>query len=182
MKPTALVIVALAVGVLSLAAAPSRAEEPSTRSPAMIKVTSPVFSEGSMIPAKYTADGADVNPPLLMENVPENARSLVLIMEDPDAPVGTWTHWLVWNISPKTREIAENRVPDKAFLGTNDFGRKPYGGPAPPSGTHRYFFRVYALDVVLNLPAGARRNGLEQAMRGHLVAEGALMGKYSRRR
>lgn len=148
----------------------------------MIKITCSAFIEGELIPIKYTGDGEDVNPPLSIEGVPENARSLVLIVDDPDAPVGTWNHWLVWNIDPLTREIKENRVPEKAVLGNNDFNRLTYGGPAPPSGVHRYFFRIYALDQVLGLPRGSRRSALDQAMQRHVLAEGALMGKYTRGR
>ena len=166
------------IGLAALAAA-SAAENVSTKGKTM-KITSSAFIEGELIPSKFTEDGQDVNPTLFIEGVPENARSLALIVDDPDAPVGTWNHWLVWNIDPRTREIQENRVPEKAVPGTNDFGRLTYGGPAPPSGVHRYFFRVYALDSMLELPRGAKRAALDQAMKGHVVAEGALMGKYAR--
>ena len=146
----------------------------------MIKVISAVFKNGEMIPKKYTCDGEDVSPPLTIEGVPTNAKSLTLIVDDPDAPMGTWNHWLVWNIDPKTKEIGENSVPAEAVLGTNDFGKLDYGGPCPPSGTHRYFFKVYAFDTVLNLPQGAKRNELETAMKNHILDQEELMGKYSR--
>jgi len=148
----------------------------------MIKVTSPAFQEGEKIPVQYTADGKNINPPLQIEGVPAEAKSLVLINDDPDAPMGTWTHWVLWNIDPQTTEIREDGVPKNAVAGLNDFGKTKYGGPAPPSGTHRYFFKVYALDVILDLPQGSKRAFLEKAMKGHVVAEGQLMGKYSRNR
>lgn len=151
-----------------------------SQSQTMIKITSPVFNEGQMIPPKYTCKGKDVNPPLKIENVPNNAQSLVLIVDDPDAPMGTFTHWLVWNINPKIKEISENSVPAGAVLGTNDFGKTSYGGPCPPFGTHRYYFKVYALSKALTLPAGASRRELEKAMEGYVIDKGELMGKFSR--
>jgi Raf kinase inhibitor-like YbhB/YbcL family protein len=147
---------------------------------AMIKIKSPVFNQEEMIPEKYTCNGEDFNPPLLIENVPEEAKSLVLIVDDPDAPMGTFTHWLVWNIDPKIKEIKENSVPEGAVLGTNDFGKTAYGGPCPPFGTHRYYFKVYALDTVLDLPKGSNRLQLEKAMMGNVLDSGELMGKFSK--
>ena len=146
----------------------------------MIKITSSAFAEGSMIPKKYTCDGADVNPPLAIEGAPDTAKTLVLIVDDPDAPRGTWNHWLVWNIDPKTKEIKENGVPSNAVQGTTDFGTAKYGGPCPPSGTHRYYFKIFALDKPLDLRSAAKRSDLDKAMAGHVIAEGSLMGKYSR--
>ncbi len=146
----------------------------------MIKLTSPVFQSGESIPQKYTCDGENVNPPLLINGVGDQVKSLVLIVDDPDAPVGTWTHWLVWNIDPKTSEIKENSLPAGAVLGKTDFGDLNYGGPCPPSGTHRYFFRLYGLDTVLSLSQGAPREKLESAMSGHIIDQGELMGKYHR--
>ena len=141
-------------------------------------VRSPLFESNKLIPAKYSCDGDDVNPPLTVENVPEDAKSLVLIIDDPDAPMGVWNHWLVWNIPAGTREIEENSVP--GVQGTNTGGRRRYGGPCPPSGTHRYFFKVYALDIQLDLDSGAKKKELENAMRGHVLAEGELVGLYRR--
>ncbi len=141
-------------------------------------VRSPVFESNKLIPAKYSCDGDDVNPPLTVGNVPEDAKSLVLIIDDPDAAIGVWNHWLVWNIPVGIREIEENSVP--GVQGTNTGGRRRYGGPCPPSGTHRYFFKVFALDVELDLDAGARKKELENAMRGHVLAEGELLGLYHR--
>lgn len=145
-----------------------------------MKITSKAFANNGFIPQKYTCDGQDINPPLTIKEVPANTKSLVLMVDDPDAPMGVWTHWLVWNIDPKTTEIKEGTVPQGAVLGKNDFGKPDYGGPCPPRGTHRYFFKVFALDVVLNLPSGASRSQLEKAMENHIVGQGQLMGKYSR--
>jgi Raf kinase inhibitor-like YbhB/YbcL family protein len=144
-----------------------------------MKVTSSVFSEGGTIPDKYAKDHDNVNPPLRIEGTPTEAKSLLLIMDDPDAPVGLFTHWLIWNIDPKTTEIAENSVPKGAVQGTNDYSNLGYGGPQPPSGTHRYYFKVFALDRTLDLKSGAKRKEVEAAMRGHVIAQGELMGRYS---
>jgi Raf kinase inhibitor-like YbhB/YbcL family protein len=145
-----------------------------------LKVTSRAFAEGGKIPKKYTCDGSNVSPPLRIENVPKAARSLVLIVDDPDAPGRTWTHWLLWNIDPKVSEIWEDNVPQNAVEGTSDFGNAKYGGPCPPSGSHRYYFKVYALDSTLYLPSSTKSAALEKAMAGHILAEGKLMGTYSR--
>jgi Raf kinase inhibitor-like YbhB/YbcL family protein len=144
-----------------------------------MKVTSSAFSNGGKIPKKYTCDDADLNPPLRIENLPKGAKAVALIMEDPDAPSRVWTHWVVWNIDPKATEIRENSIPQSGVQGTNDFGNAKYGGPCPPSGTHRYYFRVYALDGPLTLAASATKSALEKAMAGHIVAKGSLMGTYS---
>ncbi len=143
-------------------------------------ISTPIFKNGGNIPPKYTCDGENVNPPLEISDVPAGARSLVLIMDDPDSPGGAWLHWSVWNIDPKTTEIMENSAPAGAVEGATGFGRTGYGGPCPRSGEHRYFFRLYALDSKLNLPAGARRPELEQAMAGHVLAEAELTGRYRR--
>ena len=111
--------------------------------------------------------------------MPENAKSLVLIVDDPDAPVRLFTHWLLWNIDPKTTEIAEQSTPKGAVQGANDYPTLGYGGPQPPSGTHRYYFKVFALDRTLNLPEGAKRKELDKAMNGHVIAQGQLMGRYT---
>jgi len=151
-----------------------------------IKITSSAFEDGGMIPAKYTCDGADISPPLKWEAVPEGTKSIALISDDPDAPMGTWVHWVIFGLPADTKELAENIPPDKilpngAKQGTSDFGRIGYGGPCPPSGTHRYFFKVYALDAELDLQAGARKKDLLRAMEGHILAEGQLMGKYKKK-
>lgn len=147
-----------------------------------MRLESPAFAHNQPIPTKYTCDGEDVSPPLKIFDVPANAKSLALIMDDPDAPRGTWLHWTVWNIPPDTQEIAENSVPQGAVEGMTDFGRPGYGGPCPPSGTHRYFFKLYALDTMLNLPPGAKLSELEAAMSGHILAQAELIGLYSRQR
>lgn len=143
-----------------------------------LRVTSPAFSEGAEIPQKYTCDGENVSPPLHLEEVDKNTKSLVLIMEDPDAPMGTWTHWLVWNLPPSLKHLRENALPDDAIQGLNSFQQLNYGGPCPPSGVHRYFFKVYALDILLYLETGASRHDLEQAMEDHVLGWGSLMGRY----
>jgi Raf kinase inhibitor-like YbhB/YbcL family protein len=144
-------------------------------------IASPAFSHQGMIPSKYTCDGADVNPPLSFTNIPEKSKSLALIVDDPDAPMGTWVHWVAWNIGPGTKEIPERSVPKGALQGTNDFRKQGYGGPCPPSGTHRYFFKLYALDAPLPLQAGATKAQLEQAMKGHIIAQAELVGLYRRK-
>lgn len=145
-----------------------------------MKISSPAFRHNDSIPAKYTCDGADVNPPLRFEDVPPNAKSLALIVDDPDAPRGTWVHWVVWNISPDTREVPEDSVPKGALQGMNDFRKIEYGGPCPPSGTHRYFFKLYALDTLLTLGKNADKASLEAAMQGHIISRAELIGRYKR--
>ncbi|HEY1007410.1 MAG TPA: YbhB/YbcL family Raf kinase inhibitor-like protein [Sphingobacteriaceae bacterium] len=142
-----------------------------------LRVTSAAFLEGALIPPEYTCDGRNISPPIDIEHVPADARSLALIADDPDAPHGTWLHWMVWDI-PVTHGIPENEIHGTA--GKNDFGDPGYGGPCPPSGTHRYCFRVYALDAVLNLPADTRKAELERSMAGHILAFGQLTGRYRR--
>jgi len=146
-----------------------------------MKILSPAFEHNSSIPAKYTCDGDNINPALQISEVPETSKSLVLIVDDPDATRGyAWLHWTVWNIAPETKEIAENSAPTNAVEGKTDFGTVGYGGPCPPSKTHRYFFKLFALDIVLNLPAGASLQDLEKAMEGHILAQSELMGLYNR--
>jgi Raf kinase inhibitor-like YbhB/YbcL family protein len=146
-----------------------------------LKISSTAFSHNGMIPPKYTCDGQDLSPQLAIDGVPENAKSLALIVDDPDAPAGTWVHWLVWNIDPKTGNIAEGAVPAGAQQGRNDFRRPDYGGPCPPSGTHRYFFKLYALDTVLTLGRGATKADLERSMQGRIIARAELIGLYRRK-
>ena len=148
---------------------------------AKMKITSSAFQEGGNIPSKFTCDGSDTSPPLQITGVPSEAKSLVLIADDPDAPSGLFTHWLVWNIPPQTNSIAEGSAP-KGVQGTNDFGKSGYGGPCPPPGTHRYSFKIFALDRELDLRAGAKRSQLDAAMKGHVIAQGELVGRYARRK
>ncbi len=145
-----------------------------------MRITSSAFQHNTMIPVKYTCEGMDINPPLLIDGIPEKTKSIVLIMDDPDAPVGTWIHWIVFNIpcTGTKLEIKENSIP--GIPGWNDFRRVNYGGPCPPSGTHRYFFKVYALDTMLNLRKGAKRQEVERAMQGHILAQAELIGLYKR--
>jgi Raf kinase inhibitor-like YbhB/YbcL family protein len=151
-----------------------------------ISVRSSVFQEGGMIPAKYTCDGDDVSPPLEWTGMPEGTKSLALICDDPDAPVGTWVHWVMWNIPPDAKGLAEDvpadpQLPDGSRQGISDSRRPGYSGPCPPGGVHRYYFKVYALDMTLDLPGSTRKADLLKAMKGHVLAEGQFMGKYSRR-
>ncbi|MEY2555068.1 MAG: hypothetical protein QOF93_212 [Verrucomicrobiota bacterium] len=146
-----------------------------------MKISSPAFQEGGTIPEKFSKNDQNVSPELRIERVPVEAKSLALIVDDPDAPVGLFTHWLVWNIDPKTNKIAEKSVPKGASQGTNDFPGSGYDGPQPPSGTHRYYFKIFALDRVLDLKPGAKRREVDAAMRGHVIGEGELMGRYSKK-
>ncbi|PYI98446.1 MAG: YbhB/YbcL family Raf kinase inhibitor-like protein [Verrucomicrobia bacterium] len=146
-----------------------------------MKITSSAFQQGGNIPSKFSCDGANTSPPLQISDVPPETKSVVLIVDDPDAPSGLFTHWAVWNISPQTSTIAEGNAP-KEVHGTNDFGKSGYGGPCPPSGTHRYYFRIFALDRELDLPSGAKRSQLDAAMKGHVIAQGELMGRYARKK
>jgi Raf kinase inhibitor-like YbhB/YbcL family protein len=146
-----------------------------------MKITSSAFQQGGNIPSKFSCDGANTSPPLQVSDVPSGAKSLVLVVDDPDAPSGLFTHWTVWNIPSQTSTIAEGSTP-KGIQGTNDFGKSGYGGPCPPSGAHRYYFKIFALDRELDLPSGAKRSHVDAAMKGHVIAQGELMGRYSRRK
>ena len=144
-----------------------------------MKLTSSAFTNNGAIPSEFTCDGNDVSPPLSMSDVPPNAKSLVLIMDDPDAPVGTWDHWVVFNIAPSTKEISQGVEP-QGIGGKNSWGKTGYGGPCPPSGTHRYFFKLYALDTELDLREGAGKKDIESAMQGHIIEKAELMGTYKK--
>jgi Raf kinase inhibitor-like YbhB/YbcL family protein len=146
---------------------------------------SPAFNNDEMIPKKYTCQGNDISPPLMIEDVPKNTESLTLIVEDPDAPSGTFTHWLLYNLNPDTDQLPET-IPNDEHVGggsrqgMNDFNRFGYSGPCPPAGTHRYFFKLYALDTKLNLEGKVTRTEVQSAIKDHVVAETQLMGKYSK--
>ncbi|MEW6235300.1 MAG: YbhB/YbcL family Raf kinase inhibitor-like protein [Candidatus Omnitrophota bacterium] len=150
-----------------------------------LTVKSAAFQEGGMIPKSYTCDGKNVSPPLAWDHGPAETKGYALICDDPDAPMGTWVHWVLFNLPASIVELPEN-VPAKETLengarhGINDFRKLGYGGPCPPSGTHRYFFRVYALDAEMALKPGASKAELVKAMKGRVLAEGQLMGKYKR--
>jgi hypothetical protein len=159
-----------------------------TTEPTSISLTSPAFGPGEPIPKEYTADGRNTSPPLLWDEVPAGTKSLALICEDPDAPSGTFTHWVAYNLPADTRQLGEGvpakkTLPDGTAQGTNDFNKPGYGGPSPPPGRpHRYFFRLFALDAPLDLPAGATRRELTTAMEGHVLGTGELVGGYGRAR
>jgi len=142
-----------------------------------MKLTSPDFENNKMIPRKFTCEGADVNPTLIIEGIPAGTKNLALIVDDPDAPMGTWVHWVVYGI-PVVSRIDEDSIPGKQ--GINDFRKKDYGGPCPPSGTHRYFFKIYALDKELALGERVDKKALEKAMQGHIVDKAELIGLYKR--
>ncbi|PYS23349.1 MAG: YbhB/YbcL family Raf kinase inhibitor-like protein [Acidobacteria bacterium] len=150
-----------------------------------IKLTSAAFKEGQPIPRQYTCDGVNVSPPLEWTGVPKTAKTVAIVADDPDAPAGTWVHWVVYDLPAENIGVVENLPATESlkaggFQGKNDFGKIGYGGPCPPSGTHRYFFKVYALDAEVSLNAGATKADLEKAMQGHIVGQGELMGTYQR--
>jgi Raf kinase inhibitor-like YbhB/YbcL family protein len=144
-----------------------------------MKISSSAFVEGASIPKQYARESGDKSPALQIEEVPEQAKSLALIMDDPDAPSGTFTHWILFNISPRTKEIHEDSPPVMATQGRNDFGEIGYGGPRPPSGEHRYFFKLYALDTVLSLARGAKRSDIDEAIEGHIIDEAQTTGRFA---
>ena len=146
-----------------------------------MKISSSAFNDHQSIPPKYTCDGEDTIPPLRFEDVPRETATLALVVDDPDAPMGTWDHWVVWNLPPETKGVQEGQAPP-GTVGKNSWGKTAWGGPCPPDREHRYFFKLYALDAQLDLPAGAGKSDVEKAMKGHVVAEATLVGKYDRRR
>ncbi len=172
---------AQAEGPVRASALQSTQEEGSLRASALeettMKLSSPAFAPNGIIPARHTCEGTDVSPQLAIAGIPSNAKSLALIMDDPDAPLGTWVHWVVFDI-PVTGTIEEGGIPGRQ--GSNDFGSTRYGGPCPPSGTHRYFFKLYALDTMLGLKEGVLKAEVERAMEGHIVARAELIGLYRR--
>lgn len=150
-----------------------------------MEIKSSVFENNGMIPSKYTCDGEDVSPPLVWSGIPEGAKSLALISDDPDAPMGTWVHWVMYNIPPSVTELKEGfpkekKLHDGTLQGITDFKRVGYGGPCPPSGTHRYFFKLYALNKKVSLDPGATKKQLLDAIKDSVVAECQIMGKYER--
>jgi Raf kinase inhibitor-like YbhB/YbcL family protein len=198
------VVAAAAIGVLAAVLACSGCGQPDSLpaedpSRLTIQLRSPAFVEGGMIPKAHTCDGSDRSPPLEWSGVPSAARTLALVCDDPDAPMGTWSHWVVFNLSPRAKAFKEGVPPEetlpasslagtesgdgslgRARQGRNDFKKTGYGGPCPPSGTHRYFFRLYALDNELALGPTANRADVLKAIAGHILAEGRLVGKYQR--
>jgi Raf kinase inhibitor-like YbhB/YbcL family protein len=166
-------------------AAPAAPANAVSQEGATMKLTSPAFSEGVLIPAQYTCAGDDSSPPLAWNDIPSGAKSLALIADDPDAPVGTWVHWVVFNLPVTAGGLPEGikdekQLPGGSVQGTNSWRRTGYGGPCPPSGTHRYFFKLYALDTLLALGNNTTAKDLQAAMKGHILAETQLMGRFKR--
>lgn len=145
-----------------------------------MEIISPAFVDGGVIPQEFTCDGKNVSPPLSITRVPEEAKSLVLIVDDVDAPMGVFTHWLVFDLYPGITRLGSGCSPE-GTQGTNSFGKEDYGGPCPNSGTHRYYFRLYALDSLLKLPWRTDRGRLEAAMKGHVLDSAELVGTYSKK-
>jgi Raf kinase inhibitor-like YbhB/YbcL family protein len=150
-----------------------------------LQISSPAFEDGAAIPQKYSCDGDDMSPAVYWSELPDQTESIALIMDDPDAPVGTWVHWVLYDLPGNRTEIPENapksdQLPSGGTQGSNSWGRSGYGGPCPPGGTHRYFFKLYALDALLDLASGATKEELLQAMEGHILDQGQLMGTYTR--
>ena len=150
------------------------------------QLTSTAFTRGKPIPAHYTCQGRDASPPLAWGHPPQGTKSLALIMDDPDAPVGIWVHWVIYNLPPEARSLPEalptdGQLPDGSLQGKNSWNKLGYGGPCPPSGTHHYFFKLYALDTTLSLSTGASKGQLIQAMEGHILTQAELMGTYAKR-
>jgi Raf kinase inhibitor-like YbhB/YbcL family protein len=172
----AVIVLILLLSAMSLCCGNGAAQK-DKKGGASMKITSPLFKNNEKMPVKFTYDGEDINPALEIENLPEGTKSLALIVDDPDAPMKTWVHWVVYDIPPSGR-IEEDSIPGKQ--GINDSGSKNYHGPCPPSGTHRYYFKVYALDKVLALNEGISKSDLEKAMRGSVLSSAELVGLYKR--
>jgi Raf kinase inhibitor-like YbhB/YbcL family protein len=182
-------ILFVAITLLTLTASfdlpPAHAAELEGGRSMAMEITSTAFASEGMIPRRFTCDGEDISPPLSWKGLPEGTKTLALIADDPDAPRKTWVHWVVYNLPASSGGLPENVPPEKTLAdggkqGTTDFGRVGYGGPCPPSGTHRYFFKLYALDAELGLPPGATKEELLQAIAGRVLAEAQLMGRYRR--
>lgn len=176
----------LLIGVATLNFMVSSINIASTREEKQMEITSSAFIHHDLIPSKYTCDGENVSPPLNWNGIPEGTKSIALISDDPDAPVGTWVHWVIYNIPPDNKKLQEGiqpikELPNGALQGTNDFKKIGYGGPCPPSGTHRYFFKLYALDTIIKLESGATKKELESAMKGHIIEQAEFVGKYKRK-
>ncbi len=169
MKTLLLALVGGLLGIVSAKAAPET----------VMSLTSGDFPNGGNIPSRFTCDGANISPNLRIDNVPANTKSLALLMTDQDAPGGTFTHWIAWNIAPDTKEFLAGNLPGGIAEGVNDFGKPGYGGPCPPSGVHRYTFHLYALDFVPKFNPRVRRIDFEQALKGHILGETTLIGRYS---
>jgi hypothetical protein len=145
-----------------------------------MKIYIPSFENNGKIPAKFTCDGENVSPEIFIEDVSREAKSLIFMVDDPDSPSGNWSHWLIWNIDPNVTVIKENSSPEGSVIGLNDFGNREYGGPCPSRGEHRYFFKIFALSKMLDLPGDTRRSELERAMAGSVLDKSEFVGRYSR--
>lgn len=176
-----IIIVILVLAYLAFSQKPETNFDQTPKIESTMTITSQVFANNGYIPAKYTCDGENVSPPLAFSNVPAGAKSLVLIVDDPDAPGGTWVHWLVWNINPTDREILEASLPAGSVQGLTSFGKPGYGGPCPPAGSHRYLFKLYALTTKLDLSPAANKTQLEQTIAGYILTTAELVGLYERR-
>ena len=185
-----LVALALTLSACGTQATYGGATQPSSSSvtqeaPMSLSISSVAFASGQSIPAKYSCVGREVSPPLTWSGAPANAKSFALIVDDPDAPMGTWVHWVMYNISAATNSLPEampagGQLSDGSLQGKNSSGNLGYNGPCPPSGTHRYFFKLYALDTLLNLSSGSSKDQLLKAMDSHILAQGELMGTFSK--
>jgi len=185
-----LMVVLVSLALIGCANRTQPATQPSSTNSAKpdkaeIKLTSAAFKEGEPIPRAYTCDGVNISPPLEWSGVPKTAKTIAIVCDDPDAPAGTWVHWVLYNLPADNIGLVENLPATETlkaggFQGKNDFGKIGYGGPCPPSGTHRYFFKIYALDSELPLKAGATKAELMKTMEGHIVLQGQLMGTYRR--
>lgn len=144
------------------------------------KVSSPIFKNNTNIPSKYTCDGLNINPPLKIENIPKETKSLAIVFDDIDAPKGSYVHWILWNINPDTKEIKEDSTPDGATVGLNGFKKNNYSGPCPPRRAHRYVFRVYALDIRLEIDQSSTKSEFEKSIEGHVIDKAELIGIYKR--
>lgn len=175
------VIVALLLTLIFLAVLTGLKTNPEQKQnivvPSAMEISSDSIKDNSKIPSKFTCDGDNVNPDLKFDKLPGDTKSLTLIVDDPDAPLGVWDHWLVADINPDSL-ILENAIPERGIVGKNSFGKVEYGGPCPPSGTHHYYFRLYALDIKLDLPDGFSRVELEEAMKGHILEQAQIVGLY----
>jgi Raf kinase inhibitor-like YbhB/YbcL family protein len=184
MRKFIFLFIIVAIGLSSCGANPPDTIAPEEGGQTMtFEITSPAFAQGETIPVTYTCDGQDISPPLQWSDPPAGTQSLALIADDPDAPVGTWDHWILFNLPADTHELPEQATPPGGSQeGQNSWGRTGYGGPCPPSGTHRYFFKLYALDTILDLSAGANKDQLLKTMAGHILAQVEIMGTYSRQK